>query len=90
MEGCRAFTIMMKDREVMKVDFDALRYEVVDEAYLPYPIRGRLRAMENPANIKSTYDMTQSVIAARKNQEAVVSWLANRVLLLSRANAKWI
>ena len=30
------------------------------------------------------------MIAARKNEEAIGSWLANRVLLLSRANAKWI
>ena len=34
--------------------------------------------------------MTQSLVASRKNEEAVVSWLAGRVLLLSRANAKWI
>lgn len=40
--------------------------------------------------MKSTFDMTQFVIAARKNEEAIVSWLANRVLPLSRANAKWI
>ena len=90
MDGFQAFTIMRKDTEVMKVDFGALQYEVINEQYLPYPIRGRLRAMPDPGAIKTTYDMTQSVLAARKNEEAVVSWLANRVLLLSRANAKWI
>lgn len=90
MDEFQAFTIMRKDTEVMKVDFGALQYEVINEQYLPYPIRGRLRAMPDPGAIKSTYDMTQSVLAARKNEEAVVSWLANRVLLLSRANAKWI
>ena len=26
MDGMKPFTIMMKDREVMKVDFDALQY----------------------------------------------------------------
>lgn len=90
MDGVKAFTIMRKDTEVMKVDFGTLRYEVINEDYLPYPIRGKLREIPAPGSIKSAYDMTQSVIAARKNEEAVVSWLANRVLLLSRANAKWI
>ena len=90
MDGVKAFTIMMKDREVMRVDFGALKYEVRNERYLPYPIRGKLREMPEPGGIKSTYDLTQSMIAARKNEEAIVSWLAGRVLLLSRANAKWI
>ena len=86
----KAFTIMMKDIEVMRVDFAALIYEVINEKYIPYPIKGKLQPLINPANMKSAFDMTQFVIAARKNEEAIVSWLANRVLLLSRANAKWI
>lgn len=90
MDGVKAFTIMMEDREVMRVDFGALRYEVIDEKYLPYQIRGRLKEMPDPRSIKTSYEMTQSLIAARKNEEAVVSWLTGRVLLLSRANAKWI
>ena len=90
MEGVKAFTIMMKDIEVMRVDFDALMYEVLSEKYLPYPIKGKLQRIPAPNTIKTTYDMTQSILAARKNEEAVVSWLAGRVLLLSRANAKWI
>lgn len=90
MEGVKAFTIMMKDTEVMRVDFDALQYEVLSEKYLPYPIKGKLQKIPAPNTIRTTYDMTQSILAARKNEEAVVSWLAGRVLLLSRANAKWI
>lgn len=86
----KAFTIMMKDIEVMWVDFAALIYEVINEKYIPYPIKGKLQPLINPANMKSTFDMTQFVIAARKNEEAIVSWLANRILPLSRANAKWI
>ena len=81
---------MMKDIEVMRVDFDALIYEVIHEKYLPYPIKGKLKPMLLPNMIKTSADMTQSILAARKNEEAVISWLANRVLLLSRANAKWI
>lgn len=90
MNGIKPFTIMMKDTEVMIVDFSTLKYEVINEKYLPYPIRGKLREIPAPDKVKSSYDMTQSIIAARKNEEAVVSWLANRVLVLSRANAKWI
>lgn len=90
MEGIKALTIMMKDIEVMRVDFDALMYEVLSEKYLPYPIKGKLQKIPAPNTIRTTYDMTQSILAARKNEEAVVSWLAGRVLLLSRANAKWI
>lgn len=90
MDGVKAFTIMMKDIEVMRVDFDLLTYEVIHEKYLPYPIKGRLKEIPRPENIKTAYDMTQSLVASRKNEEAVVSWLAGRVLLLSRANAKWI
>ncbi len=90
MEGIKAFTIMRKDTEVVRVDFDNLVYEVINEKYLPYPIRGRLRRAASAENIRTQYDMTQSLIASRKNEEAIVSWLANRVLLLSRANAKWI
>lgn len=81
---------MMKDIEVMRVDFDALQYKVLSEKYLPYPIKGKLQKIPAPNTIRTTYDMTQSILAARKNEEAVVSWLAGRVLLLSRANAKWI
>lgn len=90
MDGTRPFTIMMKDMEVMRVDFEMLRYEVLREEYLPYPIKGKLRELPDPASIKSSYEMTQSLIAAGKNRETIVSWLAGRVLLLSRANAKWI
>ncbi len=90
MEQTKAFTIMMKDREVMRVDFDTLTYEVIQEKYLPYPIRGRLQTIPHPGHILTMQDMTRSILAARKNEDAVVSWLANRVLLLSRANAKWI
>ena len=42
MDGAKPFTIM-KDIEVMKVDFDALQYEVVQEKYLPYPMRAGCR-----------------------------------------------
>lgn len=90
MEGIKAFTIMMKDTAVLRVDFDTLCYEVLNEKYLPYPIKGKLQKIPSPDTIKTAYDMSQSLLAVRKNEEAIVSWLTGRVLLLSRANAKWI
>ena len=42
-EGIKAFTIMMKDTAVLRVDFDTLCYEVLNEKYLPYPIKGKLQ-----------------------------------------------
>ncbi len=89
-EGIKAFTIMMKDTAVLRVDFDTLCYEVLNEKYLPYPIKGKLQKIPSPDTINTAYDMSQSLLAVRKNEEAVVSWLTGRVLLLSRANAKWI
>lgn len=90
MENGKKFIIMMKDIEVMKVDFDTMQYDVIQEKYLPYPIKGKLREMPRSDKIMTAGEMTQWMLAARKNEEAIVSWLANRVLLLSRANAKWI
>ncbi|MCM1540169.1 MAG: hypothetical protein NC121_02790 [Blautia sp.] len=90
MENGTKFTIMMKDIAVMNVDLDAMQYDVLQEKYLPYPIRGKLREMPEADKIMTAGEMTQWMLAASKNKEAIVSWLANRVLLLSRANAKWI
>lgn len=90
MENVKKFMIMMKDIEVMKVDFDALQYNVLQEGLLPYPLKGKLREMPKSDAPMSPAEMTQWMVAARKNEEAVVSWLSGRVLLLSRANAKWI
>ena len=90
MENVKKFIIMMKDTEVMEVDFDTLQYTVIQENLLPYPIKGKLREMPRNDKSMSVNEMTQWMVAARKNEEAVVSWLANRVLPLSRANAKWI
>lgn len=90
MEHVKKFTIMMKAIEVMKVDFDALQYDVLQESLLPYPLKGKLREMPKSDVPMSPAEMTQWMVTARKNEDAVVSWLSGRVLLLSRANAKWI
>lgn len=92
MESARKFTIMMKDIEVMRVDFDAMRYDVAQEGLLPYPLRGKLRKMPemNSNAPMPPSEMTKCMVAARKNEAAVVSWLTGRVLTLGRANARWV
>ncbi len=47
-EGIKGFTIMMKDTAVLRVDFDTLCYEVLNEKYLPYPIKGKLQKIPSP------------------------------------------
>ncbi len=81
--------LMFANERVMSMNFDTGSYIVDNERYLPYPLRGRIvRTPEPTGNIK--YDISQMFIAANKSRDATVSWLANRTLSLSRANAKWI
>lgn len=82
--------IMFEDTHVMRVNFNEGVYDVLCEALLPFPIKNRLKRVPAFEDIKSRYDMVQASIAMDKNKDAVTSWLANRVLSLSRANAKWI
>ena len=74
----KAFTIMMKDIEVMRVDFAALIYEVINEKYIPYPIKGKLQPLINPANMKSEFNITKFVITTKKNKETHRKWTTNR------------
>ena len=82
--------IMMKDTVVMRVNFDTAVYDVIDELRLPWSLKGKIRAVPDFSTITSKYEDTQRQIIIGKNNNAVTSWLANRVLTLSRKNAKWI
>lgn len=82
--------LMMKDIEVMRINFDEGRYDVLNENLLPYQLKGRLRRIPDYSEIKSRYDDTQRIIAMNKCNEAIISYLAARVLPLSRENAKKI
>ena len=86
----KAFLIMCENVEVMSINFDEGIYDVLREDLLPFTIKGKLRKVPTYEEIKSKYDMTQRTIAQRNNEQAIVSWLANRTLSLGRKNAKWI
>ena len=81
---------MMKDIVVMRINFDTAVYEVVDELHLPWSLKGKIRKPYPVKESYSQYDVTQIRIISDKNRDAIISWLANRVLTLSRKNAKWI
>lgn len=82
--------LMCKDVPVMAINFDLSKFLVLNETLLPFGLKGRLRRVLSFDEVKSRYDDTQRQIAIGNNKEAIISWLANRVLSLSRANAKWI
>lgn len=90
MEEARDVILMCGDNPVMRINFSTAKYEVVNENLLPFGIRGKLRKVPEFWEVKSKYEDTQRNLAIGKNRDAVVSWFANRTLLLSRANAKWI
>lgn len=82
--------LMMKDKVVMKVNLDALLFEVVNQTLLPFTMQNKLRRIPDYTEVKSKYDDTQRQIAIRVNNEALLSFLAFRVLPITRENAKKI
>lgn len=82
--------LMSKDTAVLQVNFDEGRYEVLSETKLPFGLKGRLREGYPEKEAYTKYDIMQMQIISNTNNAAVTSWLADRVLLLSRANAKWL
>lgn len=82
--------LMMKDTPVMEFNFDTSEYRVIREDLLPFQLKGRMRKVPDFSEIKSHYDDVQRQIAVNKNKDRIISWLAGRVLPLSRENAKKI
>ncbi|KSV58746.1 hypothetical protein [Acetivibrio ethanolgignens] len=80
--------LMMKDKIVMSINFDLGKYEVVNERLLPFTLQGILRPPLEEKDTYSKYELTQIRIRDNKNKDAIIGWLANRVLPLSRDNAK--
>lgn len=82
--------IMCENNPVMSVNFEEGVYDVLREDLLPFTLKGKLRRVPDFSEIKSKYDDTQRRLIDRRNSAAIISWLANRTLSLSRRNAKWI
>lgn len=85
----RDVILMFGDNPVMRINYDTGVFKVLNDKMLPYPMRGKLRVAPKLTGDYS-YDLAQARIAERACREATIGWFANRTLLLSRANAKWI
>lgn len=81
---------MSKDVEVMRINFDAGIYEILDELRVPWGLKGKIRKGLPEKESYTKYEVQQMQSIANKNRDAIIAWLANRVLTLSRANAKWV
>lgn len=86
----RNMLLMCCDTVVMRINFDDGLYEVLENKLLPWSIKGKLREKIEEKDTYSRYELTQIRIADNANSSAIISWLANRTLPLSRKNAKWI
>lgn len=82
--------LMMKDEVIMRINFDIGKFEVVNETLIPWTMKDRIRKILSYDQIKSHYDDVQNRRATLNNYDAVVSFLASRVLPISRDNAKKI
>lgn len=82
--------IMHENTPVLAVNFDEAIYDVLCKDKLPFTLRFKLRKVPTFEEIKSQYDLTQARIITEKNKDAIIDWLGNRTLSLSRKNAKWI
>lgn len=81
--------LMSKDVPVMRINFDEGRFDILNDTLVPHVLKLKLKPV--PTELpKTKYEETQKRIVERTNQFAIISWLADRVLLLSRKNAKWI
>lgn len=82
--------LMMKDIPVMEINLNTGVYTILNNNLLPFTMKDRFRFVDSSLDLNTQYGRTQLIIALNNNHDVVVNWLANRVLLLSRANAKWI
>ena len=82
--------LMMKDEPVMAVNFDEGKYEILNENLIPFEMKEKIRAPYPEKESYTKYDITQINVIARHNEQAVINFLAHRILPISRYNAKKI
>lgn len=82
--------LMMKDEIVMQINLDEGKFDIKNENLLPWETKGKWRRVPSFEEVKSKYDDTQRLISINKNKETFMSFLASRVLPLTRENAKKI
>ena len=76
--------LMSKNVPVMEINTDEHEYNVVNDNLLPYQIKNKIIKMDNIDSIKGLIN------AGIKNNMAITSFLAQRILPITRENAKKI
>lgn len=86
----KSMLLMMKDIPVMSINFDIGLFEVLNEQYLPFIMKNKLRSWVYTDKYSAQYNATQMYLAADACKTAFITFLAHRVLPLDRENAKKI
>lgn len=82
--------LMMKDKIVMNINIDEGLYEIVDENLLPFTMQNKIDKPLPKKDNYTRYEMTQQRIIDIHNSAALISFLAHRILPITRENAKKI
>ena len=82
--------LMCANEEVLSINMTTGDLTILNNILLPLRLQHCLKPVKSYWEISSKYEDTQNKIAIKNNTEAIMSWLANRTLSLSRANAKKI
>lgn len=72
--------LMFKDSKVLQFNTDTISLVIHNDNLLPWTLRGKLERDDGISDI----------VYYRRWYDAIVSWMCNRTLPLSRKNAKWI
>lgn len=80
--------IMLKDTPVIQVNFANGVYKFLNKAKAPFLLQDQIRTQQITKNTQ--YDLQQSRVIDRANSGAVISFLASRVLPITREHAKKI
>lgn len=88
--GSKDFYLMMKDHTVMVINFDNGVYDVLNESLLPFALKGRILQVPMILDGTDRQQITENLRVCRVNMQAILEWLASRVLPLTRENAKKI
>jgi hypothetical protein len=80
----------MKDIPVLKFNLDIDEYEILNDKYLPFQLKGKICKVPDFTEIKTKYDDINRQKIIRNNYRGIEMFLASRVLPITRENAKKI
>ena len=83
-------TIMCKNEPVLHFDLDEGIYEIKNDSLLPYQLRGRLRPIQELKGNSSKYEINEVARNIAHNNTTIERYFSQRVLPLTRENAKKI